>query len=256
MSKVDVVILAGADAEPEMNPTGEVISRGMVDVCGKPMIQWIVDALRGTQCVGRIAAVGDVEAEGLDIVVEPGVSLVDNIRKGIDALDARNYVLIVSSDIPMLTSQAVDDFICRALEMNVDLAYPIIPKEVCEKSYPGFKRTYVKTSDGIFTGGNIMLASPRFLSENWESIQNAYSARKQVFKLARMIGVGVLVKVLVAQMIYPAVLRLATLESAASRLLGSNLKAVVSLFPEIGEDVDKLSDLEEVRRILSSPKSM
>ena len=47
------------------------------------------------------------------ILLECGESLVDNIEIGMDYLGAQNHVLVVTSDIPMLTQEAVDDFIRR-----------------------------------------------------------------------------------------------------------------------------------------------
>ena len=159
-------------------------------------------------------------------------------------------MLIVSSDIPLLTPEAVEDFIERAQKTGADLAYPIIPRSHCERRYPGLKRTYLKTGDGVFTGGNLMLVSRDFIAKTGRSA-GAYAARKQVLKLARMIGIGVLFRVILGQVI-PQVLRVSVLERAVSRMLGAKVSAVVSAYPEIGEDVDKPSDLAEVRKYLAS----
>jgi 2-phospho-L-lactate guanylyltransferase (CobY/MobA/RfbA family) len=248
-SKTDVVILAGAPAGVELSPEDGSISRGMVDVAGKTMIQRVVDALRGSQSIGRIAAVGHVQADGIDIVIEPGQDLVTNMKAGADALQTQANVLIVCSDIPLLTSEAVDDFLARAGKLGVDLAIPIITKTSCDGKYPGMARTYLATADGTFTAGNIMLMSPGFLGNNWNAVAEAYAARKQVGKLARMIGMGVLARVLLAKLV-PSVLKVSMLEGAVERMLGAKVAAIVSDYPEIGEDVDKPSDLEAVRRVL------
>ena len=249
MNKVDAVILAGAPAGPEMAPEGGLNSRAMVRVGEKTMLQWVVDALTASASVGRIVAVGEVTADGLDRVIEPADDLVTNITLGLDELGADDTVLIVCSDIPLLTAKAVDDFVGRAGPLNVDMAYPILPKSHCEKRYPDLKRTYLKTADGVFTGGNIFLLRPGFVSDNYQTIANVYAARKRVFKLARMIGMGVLLRVIVAQ-VMPCAVTVAALERAASRMLGAKVAAVVSAYPEIGEDVDKPADLEVVRRII------
>jgi len=249
MSKVDVIILAGAPAGPEMDPGGVLKSRAMIQLGDKTMLQWVVDALQSAASVGRIAAVGHVEAEGLDLVLEPGDDIMSNMKRGIEALKTDKPVLIVSSDVPLLTSAAVDDFIDQAEKLGVDLAYPIITKDNCEARYPGFKRTYLKTADGVFTGGNIMLVRPDFIFRNWESISAAYGARKHVLELARMIGICVLFRVIAAQ-VFPGALKVSMLERAVSRMLGARMAAVVSAYPEIGEDVDKPSDVEAVKRIL------
>ncbi len=249
MSKVDAVILAGGPAGKLGHIGSNGTVRAMIPIAGKSMLQWVVDALRGASSVGRIAAVGEVSADGLDLVVKPGESLVENVRRGIEAIKAQGAVLVVSSDIPLLTPKAVEDFLEKAEKLDADLAYPILPKAHCEKRYPGIKRTYLRTGDGIFTGGNLMLVRPEFVARNWEAIAGAYAARKRVWKLARMIGIGVLMRVMAAR-VFPGALRIPMLERAVGRILDAHVAAVVSPYPEIGEDVDKPSDLEAVRRFL------
>lgn len=243
---MDVVILAGAPAGAKLCSDTPELNKAMLNLGSKTMLQWIVDALKGAAWTGRIVAVGDVHAEGLDEVVEPADNLIDNVRLGINTAGSEP-VLVVCSDIPLLTSEAVDDFVARAPK-DAQLAYPIIRKEACSK-HPELKRTYLKTADGVFTGGNLMLLSRDFVDRNWETIQGAYEARKKPVELARMVGIGVLLRVVLAQM-FPSVLKVAYLERAISRMLGGKVAAVFSEYPEIGEDVDKASDLEAARKIL------
>jgi len=47
-------------------------------------------------------------------------------------------------------------------------------------------------------------------------------------------------------------LTLSTLERAAGRLVNAPVAAIVSDYPEIGEDIDKPSDVESVRKILAA----
>lgn len=249
LNKVNVLIMAGAPAGPELSPDNPDISRAMIALGGKSMLQWVVDALRASPSIGRIVAVGKVSADGLDGVVEAGDSLIGNMRLGLEAIGQSESVLIACADIPMLTPEAIDDFVSRAVPLDADMAYPIIPRAECIKNHPQLKRTYLKTGDGVFTGGNIMLLRPDFVSRNWQTIQDSYDARKHVAKLARMIGIGTLVRVMLGQLI-PAVLRIVALERAASRMLGGKVAVVISSYPEIGEDVDKPSDLDAVRSIL------
>jgi len=212
-----------------------------------------VDALQTAGCVGRIVAVGDVASEGLQDIIEPEGDLVSNIKKGIDALDASGHVLMVSSDIPLLTAEAVEDFIKRAVPFEADMAYPILRRADCEARYPEMKRTYVKTADGVFTGGNMMLLSTRFIEEHYDAIAGAYAARKQPLKLARMIGVGILLRVMMAQVI-PAAVSVAALDRRVSKMFGAKVAAVISQFPEIGEDVDKPSDVAAVEQIMAGSR--
>ncbi len=248
---VDAVILAGAPAEPDMVEDGENISRAMVRIGSKTMLQWIVDALKSASTIGKIVVVGDVEADGVSLVVQSSSGFLENLMQGVLSCGHENPVLVMSSDIPLITAEAVDDFVGRALATEADMCYPIITRESCEDKYPGLKRTCLKTKEGTFTGGNIMLVSPAFLRRNEQQIANAYAARKKPFALARIIGVGVLMRAILSQLFFPGLLSVSMLERVVSRMLRGQVLAIQTDYPEIGEDVDKASDLEAVRAFLN-----
>ncbi len=69
-----------------------------------------------------------------------------------------------------------------------------------------------------------------------------------------MIGMSVLVR-LIAARVFASALKVSTLEGAVSRMLRVKVAAVVSAYPEIGEDVDNPEDLEAVRKILEHGSS-
>ncbi len=264
MLQVEAVVLAGAPPEDDSCNGGNISpnsslpgedqgggNRAMMDLCGKTMLQWTVDALRSSAGVSRIVAVGPVSADGLDKVVPSSDNIVENMRRGIEALDgSAERVLLVSADIPLITAPVIDDFVERAGLANVDFAYPVVRRELCEASYPQMKRTYLKTADGTFTGGNMSMVSRSFVRDNWAAVSDAYDARKQVARLARIIGVDILVRVIIGQ-VFPGFLTVAKLENAISRALGARVAAVISEFPEIAEDVDKESDRVAAEAVLA-----
>ena len=249
---VDAIVLAGAPADPDMQPVGGSSSRAMVEIGPKTMLQWVVDALEDAESVGRIIAVGEVAADGLDEVVPPAGHFLENMVHGLDACGTDGPVLILSSDIPLVTGDAVVDFVERALASGGEMCYPIIPKDACLAKYPQMKRTYLKTKEGTFTGGNMVLLSPAFLQRNEREIARAYAARKKPFALARTIGLGILLRALLAQLLFPALLPIPMLERALSEMLGGRVVAIITSYVEIGEDVDKVADLEAVRAILAA----
>lgn len=253
--KVGAIVLAGAPASVEMDPEGKLKSRAMVEINGKTMLQYVVDALRSSESVADIVAIGDVEADGLDKVLEPVGSIVDNINRAIPAVGGGDNVLVVCADIPLLTSLAVDDFVRRAIELNADLVYPIVDKSCCQGEYADMKRTFVKTGDGCFTGGNITLVKRDFYTNHADAIAGAFAARKKPVALAGMIGYGVLLRFIVGQM-FPSVLRISMLEEAVGRMLGARLKALITNYAEIGEDVDKEKDIEAVKNILTKRNAL
>jgi CTP:molybdopterin cytidylyltransferase MocA len=249
---VEAVILAGAPAEPELNPGGEPISRAMLEIGDKTMLQWLVDALKSASTVSSIWVVGKVTAEGIDQVIEPKDTFLDNVMLAMNA-SSGDRVLLSSCDIPLVFAEAIDDFVTKGLKENVDFCFPIIPKDQCLAKYPELKRTYAKTREGAFTGGNMVLVSREFMLKNEKIIGEVYAQRKKVTKLAGIIGFGVLIKAILAQIAFPALLPIPMLEQTVAKMLGGSVKAVVTNYPEIGEDVDKPGDLAYVRELLRKP---
>ncbi|MEN6519877.1 MAG: nucleotidyltransferase family protein [Armatimonadota bacterium] len=251
MSKVDVIIMAGAPADPDMCAPGEKISRAMINIAGKTMIQWIMDALNSSETICRKIAVGDVAADGLDEVVKPGSGFLDNLMLGLERCQGADRVLVMTSDIPMLTPEAVDDYVNRAIDSGGDMCYPIVTQKACLEKYPHMKRTYLKTAEGMFTGGNMMILGTEFLKRNQGLITEAYNARKNPVKLASMIGLGFLFRLVLAQVLAPSLLPIPMLEKSLSKALKCKIVAIRTDYPEIGADVDKPSDLAEVQTVLS-----
>jgi len=249
---LDAIVLAGASADAGMEPKNGYTSRAMVDIAGKTMLQRVVDALRGSGRIERVVVIGDAIADGADEVLPAAGSFLENIMLGVSRTRGPDRVLLASSDIPLLTAEAVSDFVTRAEQTGADFCYPIIPKLVCDSSYPCMKRTYLKTREGTFTGGNLVLVSPEFLSRNERTISEAYAARKSVLALAKMVGLAVLARALVAQLLIPGLLSVGDLERVAGKMLNGKVKAIITSYPEIGEDVDKAADLEQVKRIVET----
>ena len=86
MSKVDSIILAGAPAGPGFADDPSV-SRAMVRVGAKTMLQWVVDALKGSQrLLGGSWRSAKSRRTGSTVLDAAGSDLVTNIRLGIEAL--------------------------------------------------------------------------------------------------------------------------------------------------------------------------
>lgn len=247
---VNVIILAGAPADPDMTLVEGYDSRAMVPIGSKTMLQWVVDGINQSKSIGRVVAVGNVAADGIDEVIAPGGGFLENMLKGLDAVSPDEKVLIATCDIPLITGESIDDFISRSVESGGDMCYPIINKEACLSKYPDMKRTYFKTREGTFTGGNMMLLSPAFLRKNEVTIGNAYESRKNPFALSALVGIGVLLRAIVAQIAFPGLLPIPMLERVVSKKFDGKVVAIFTEYPEIGEDVDKSSDLEAVCALL------
>ncbi|MBZ4666417.1 nucleotidyltransferase family protein [Mahella sp.] len=249
---LNAIILAGDNEDGHSALEG---NKALMLIDDKPMIEYIIDALRSTPYVGKIAVVGPAEklkpviGDKVDYIIPQGSSMLENASKGIEVFASDEHVLILTSDIPMITPDAVEDFIKRSEAVKADFCYPVVNKEINERQFPGIERTYVKLKDGTFTGGNIIYISPAVFQRCKDFAEKLIEFRKEPIKTARLLGIGLLIKL---------VLGIGTIQQIEQRfgqILNITAKAIISDYPEIGNDVDKPSDIDIVIKYFSQSKS-
>lgn len=250
---IDAVVLAGGEDRGDIAAETGVIYRPLLDVGGKPILQRLLAALRGASEVDRVCLVAPPEVQAVaseiavDLRVESGDSFFDNLQRGVKETEpGTDQVLVITGDLPLVTPAAINDLVRQSASARADVAYAIIPKDSCERRFPEGRRTYVRLRDGTFTGGNGVVLTRQFVAMRGELIGRLYAARKNPVKLAALLGIGFLFGLVTGR------LRLAQLEARASRLVGGRVAAVISTYPELGFDVDKLEDLNLARRAAES----
>ncbi len=247
----DAIILAGGENSEELSKYTPHSYEALIDIAGKPMVTFVAAALAASRHVGRIFVLGPVAElarcdfpSGTEILMS-GPTIIDTIRIGMRAISHSRPVLVATSDIPLLTAEAVNDFLVQCSRVDADLYYPIVPKEVNERSFPGNKRTYVRLREGVYTGGNLFLVNPAIVDQCALVAERFIAERKHPLVLCRMLGWSFVIRFLLGA------LCLKDVEQRVSELLGVRGAVVKSPFPELGIDVDKPSDLELVRATFS-----
>jgi CTP:molybdopterin cytidylyltransferase MocA len=231
---IPAIVLAGGPSKPAALARGWPPYRALAELCGKPVLSYVLDALRASESVGEIAVVGPEDVRNVigDATLLPiGDTMWDNVSTGLrHAPDGP--ALLCGADVPLLTPAAVDDVATRGLALNADFVYPIIRRDVNEARCPGLKRTYATVREGTFTGGNLMLVNaPRLLASD-AVIRRALAARKNPLALARMISPALVLKVLCKRA------SIGDLERAITRILNARAAALITSFAEIGADID------------------
>ncbi|MDA8347116.1 MAG: NTP transferase domain-containing protein [Thermaerobacter sp.] len=247
---VDAVVLAGRRNQKELRTVSDVEWEALVPIAGRPMASWVIDALRASKLCKRIVVVGPSElweGAGADgSVVAPSDDLIENVRRGAHALSGERPILVCTSDIPMLTPEAVQAFLAAAADIPAEFHYPVIPHEDVERQFPGNKRTYVRLRDGTFTGGNFVLLDPKAAKRAIEVAQELVALRKKPLRLGLLVGLGFVVRLVLGQA------TVGEAERRFSRLLGVQGRAVRLSYPEVGVDVDHPGDVpyceQEIRR--------
>lgn len=244
---VDAVVLAGSNNNGPLKDCSPVLYEALIPIGPKAMVEHVVEALLKARQIRQVLVIGPVaeltpllSGERVTIANSAG-GIMENIEAGLNRLSGESRVLLVTSDIPMLTSQAVDDFLDLCGDMAGDLYYPVISKQVVEERFPSTRRTYVTFKEGVFTGGNLFLINPAVFKRCVENGKKIISLRKSPLGLCKLLGFGFVIKFLLRS------LTIAEAEKKVSQLLGMiRGVVVVSKYPEVGVDVDKPGDLELV----------
>ena len=222
-------------------------SKALAEVGGKPMIQWILDAVGESSKINNVVIVSLDDSTGLTCkkpihYVSHQGGMIDNIKAGTEKIveinqDAK-YVLAIASDIPAITTEMVDWLVDTCRETDDDLYYNIIERAVMEKRFHGANRTYTKLKGVELCGGdmNVFTTSSVVAQEGlWNKLE---ANRKKPLKQVAMVGIDNLLLI---------ALRLITPEQAAARIskrIGMKARAIRCPYAEIAMDADKAEQLE------------
>ena len=254
---MDAVILAGGIPRPgePLYEYSQGESKALIDVAGKPMVQWVVDALSGAKNIDNIIVIGlspksDLKSKKpLHYISNQGrmlANIVEGVAKSIELDKKTQYVMVVSADIPGLKSEMVDWLIKRAAETKDDLYYGVCPREVMEARYPASNRTYTKLKDMDVCGADMNITHISMTTDHLETWERLIGNRKSPLKQAAVIGLGTLWK------LWRKEFTLQGLVERASERIGIKGRAIIWDHAEPCMDVDKPHQLELMREDLSS----
>ncbi len=249
---MDAVVIAGGVPEPEdpLYPYTQGAPKALLDICGKPMIQWVLDALCQAETIERVVVIGLPPDSGVTctkmMAFAPSQGeMLANLRAGAVKVMEMNpeasHVLLASSDVPGITAESVNWVVNTAMQTDEDAYYNVITRQVMEARYPTSNRSYVRLRDVQVCGGDVNVVRTRMVTENHELWERIVASRKNAFKQAALIGYDTLFLLL---------FRLVTLEGAVKKVTGRlNLtgRALLCPYAEVGMDVDKPHQLEIMR---------
>jgi len=243
-SLVTAVVLAGGKSKPDLLAATGVPHRALLQIEGETMLARVVRALQESAWVSDIYVVGDIPPpDGCHSLPDMG-DFVENVLQATAAVPDAQYLLYATADTPFLTSQAVADFVSRALQSGAEMCYPIIPLERCAQRFPSMPRTALSLREGTFTGGNLLLVRAGVVRRQADLLRQAFRARKSVWALAKILGAGIIVRVLLAKLVSPRLLSIAHIKRRVQQLMGATAQEIVTEYVEIGVDIDKLEHLQ------------
>jgi CTP:molybdopterin cytidylyltransferase MocA len=249
---MDAILTAGGTPDPG-EPLYEYTKgkpKALLEIAGKPMLQWVLDAFIESPRVDHIVLVGLTEPNAV-ICPKPLFHVPDqydmlaNIRAGmarsLEVNPEQTHVLMAASDIPGITGSMVDWVAQNTTEHDADLVYNVVRKETMENRFPAANRTYLRLRDGDYCGGDLGAVRADLELIDREIWQVLISQRKNPVRQALTVGLDTL---------FGVITRTATLDRTVTRACRS-LKihgvAVECPYAEIAMDVDKPHQLEILR---------
>lgn len=248
---IDAVVLAGGPQDEVALLEPGAPNKAFVQIGGTALVGRVLEALRAAPSVGRLVVVAPLRMrEHRDLAIADelrpdGVHITESLRNGLAGFDADADVLVVASDLPVLTVAAVEDFVSRVGALAVDVVYGCVEKSVHMQRYPEIPHTWARMRDGTFCGGGIVALKPRALPLLERFIEKLGAARKHPFKLASFFGWDMLARFALGR------LTIATAEARAAKILGASVRALVSPYPETAVNVDRVGDVALARSLVN-----
>lgn len=241
------IVLAGQ--RPGLDPLACAFGqtyKALIKIDGQPMLARVLRCLLQSPSVGRIVVLAQ-EPEALlqdDLAwaashnrIVPLVSsggIAKSIADVAGTAEAPWPVFVTTADHALLTPEMVESFLGRT--GDADLSVAAVERSVVQSRYAACERTWLKFSDGAFTGANMFaLANGRTAAalKLWSS---AEQDRKQAFRLFLHFGSGLALRAMTRTIGFgPAI-------AAAGRKLGVSARLVDLDIADAAIDVDKPSD--------------
>jgi len=253
---MDAIVLAGGVPKPEsaLYPDTNGKAKAMLEIGGKYMIQWVLDALDQADTIDGIVVVGcedketEIHSKKIIAFKPSSEDIILNFQRGAQAVLDQNpggkSVAVVSSDIPLITSEIVNWIINSSLASNDDLYYAVVEQSKMEQRFPDSARSYVKLRDMNVCGGDLAVINMELYKSREDFWRKIFEARKSYLHQARLIGFDILILLLFRRLTFTS-----TVERVTRRLDIAG-KGLICPYPEIAMDIDKPHQLEIARKEL------
>jgi GTP:adenosylcobinamide-phosphate guanylyltransferase len=257
MGEWTAIVLAGnRPGENGFADSHGVSAKALIPVGGEPMMGRVLKTLLASPGIGRIVILAQepeallagplawVETEPRIGTAKAGEGISLSIAQIAGSETAPWPVLVTTADHALLRPEMVEAFIAGS--RGVDAAFAVVGRAVVEQAHPETRRTWLKFSDGHYSGANLFALATPPAQEPLKFWARAERDRKKALKILWFFGPMVFLR---------AFTRTISLDGAVTKV-GRNLKirlrAVRLPFAEAAIDVDKQADLELVERILAS----
>lgn len=267
LDHVDTVVLAGGRNSAQLYDGYTPGYKALLEFNGKPSICYTLEALSAVPQVARICIAGPEAVLNPAIApfvagkprydfVPGGETLMDSIYSGLEHFAGSEMVLLITADIPLVTPQAIGDFLaaCAPVETTSaqNLCLSMAPKSSFTGAYAGYSNGFNRFRDISICYGSLMLVNPRLLQNTGATrrINSLYNNRKNPLSTPLAIGMHVGLTYVLGVHLWH-LLSIEKMAHIASSRFGLGLIPIVINHPEITINVDEPEDYEFVKAQLT-----
>ena len=201
------------------------------------LIDFALDAAQGAGA-SRVAVVGPPEVHAycgarIDEAIDESPSGEQNLRRAL-ASAREATLLLMTSDMPFVSAQAVVDFLERSL--GSDVSMPLASAADYEAAFPSAADHVTVLAGERIANGNVFRFAEGSAMRMVEVATRLFTARKSLVSMALLLGPRLLAKFAMRR------LRIADIEERAQQVFGLRARAVRDAAPGLCYDVDTEAD--------------
>ena len=238
------ILLAGGKIAEDDLLRGTVTAekKSLALIAGKPMVQWVADALSASDAVDELWISGLEAGDGIRsekpvIYLDDKGGIFENIRFCANEIFNKSgkpeLVFVVSGDVPGLQAHMVDWLAAQVEDDLYNIYYSTAGRDVIQNTFPESKRSFIHFKDGDVCGGDVNLINTDLFQHESDLWRQLTLSRKSPLRQAGMIGFDSLLLI---------ALHAITLERAVKKIckkLDVRGKALRVPYAEMAMDVDK-----------------
>jgi GTP:adenosylcobinamide-phosphate guanylyltransferase len=240
---VNAVVLGGSEAADErLAPIYQGPSKGLIEVAGRPAVQYLLEALRASPAIHRIALAGPPallahpSAALADVHLAEAETIVDKLNAAARAFDDGRKLLMATCDIPLITPGVVADVVAQCPQESV-FFHPLVTKVAARRDFPGHKWRFLRLRDGAVVTTNVAIIDPQWLARRPDLAVMIEQLRRHPVGMALQWGLGFVLRFQLG------LLDLDYCQRFFSRFLGAPVRGAITDHTELAMDLDRPEDL-------------
>jgi len=168
---MDALVMAGGP--------GNRLGKGekpLIDLCGKPMISYVLDVLHQSERVDKIFVATSphtpktekyLENTRIKVIKTKGIGYVSDLVEATETLGLKTPFLVVMSDLPLLSAKLIDEVIDVYRKINKPALSVYVPISVCREI--GVRPDTVFTKNGqLIAPAGVNILDGRLIKEEQE----------------------------------------------------------------------------------------